>query len=170
VRGRTRWTLVVLYVLAVYSTLGAARGWSQCLRQLNILHVAVGLSLVAGFVAAVGWKWQSSSVRKRILRAGTACVLLSLALSLALPEERLHLVEYGVLGWMLAWAMAGGDRWPKCWPVAVVLAWVIGWGDELIQAVLPNRVYDVRDILLNGFSGMAGLMIYDTGRTRQKCD
>lgn len=161
---------MVAYVLAVYSTLGAARGWSQCLRQMNILHVAVSLSLVAGCVIAVGWRWRSSSVRKRILRIVMACVLLSLGFSLTLPEERLHLVEYGVLGWMLAWAMTGIGRWPQSWPVAVALVWVIGWGDELIQAALPNRVYDVRDILLNGFSGVAGLIIYGTGRTSQECD
>jgi competence protein ComEC len=41
----------------------------------------------------------------------------------------------------------------------MALVWMVGLGDELIQAVLPNRVYDVRDILLNGLAGMAGHII-----------
>ena len=34
-------------------------------------------------------------------------------------------------------------------PVAVVLTGLAGLGDEAIQAVLPNRVYELRDAGLN---------------------
>ena len=32
---------------------------------------------------------------------------------------------------------------------AVVLTGIVGWVDEAIQAVLPNRVYDLRDVAFN---------------------
>jgi hypothetical protein len=166
VKGRTRWALVVFYVLAIYSTLGIARKWCQSLQQFNILGFIVGCSVVAGAVAAIGWKWHGASAMRRILRIVIALAFLGIAVSLSLPEERVHLVEYGLLGWMLAWALAGGGGWPRWWLAGVALVWGIGWGDEIIQGILPNRVYDVRDILLNGFSGTAGLIVFETGRAK----
>jgi VanZ family protein len=165
VKNRIRWALVVFYVLVIYSTLGVARKWCQSLQQLNILGFIVGCSVVAGAVAVIGWKWQGASAIRRILRIMIALAFLGIAVSLRLPEERVHLVEYGLLGWMLAWALAGGGGWPRTL-AGVALVWGIGWGDEIIQGILPNRVYDVRDILLNGFSGMAGLIVFETGRAK----
>jgi len=37
----------------------------------------------------------------------------------------------------------------------VAVTAILGWLDEGIQAILPNRVYDVRDV---GFNALAGLM------------
>jgi len=69
-------------------------------------------------------------------------------------------VEYSILGWLLGWALASSGKWPAWWWGGVLLAWLIGYGDEMIQWFLPNRVFDVRDILLNGIAGMVGLVIF----------
>ncbi|MBN1254721.1 MAG: VanZ family protein [Deltaproteobacteria bacterium] len=43
-----------------------------------------------------------------------------------------------------------------CIPVLVFLT---GCGDELIQGVVPNKVYDFRDILMNFTGGILGELI-----------
>ena len=43
-------------------------------------------------------------------------------------------------------------RWPA--PTAVLVNGVAGWGDEGIQALLPSRVYELRDVALNFGGGV----------------
>lgn len=161
-RGRWRWGLLCAYIFLIYSTLGLVRGWSEILSEhglaQSITRLAVGLFLFL----SIGWGWQRASGRQRLGRVGIGILLVTGALLVNFPEERIHLVEYGLIGLMLGWALAGISRWPELWPLAVALVWMVGLGDELIQAVLPNRVYDVRDIVLNGLAGMAGLYLFET--------
>ena len=44
--------------------------------------------------------------------------------------------------------------------LAVGATALLGWIDEGIQAILPNRVYDIRDV---GFNALAGLMAVAAG-------
>jgi glycopeptide antibiotics resistance protein len=50
------------------------------------------------------------------------------------------------------------------WLIPCLLVWLAGGIDELIQWWLPNRVFDVRDIVFNGTAGMAGVALFGTGR------
>ena len=41
--------------------------------------------------------------------------------------------------------------------MAVILTILAGVVDELIQGVLPSRVYDIRDIYFNSVAGIGGV-------------
>ena len=41
----------------------------------------------------------------------------------------------------------------------IVLTLGVSWASELVQAVLPERVYDLRDVMLDGISGTLGVML-----------
>lgn len=73
------------------------------------------------------------------------------------PAERLHLLEYGGLSWLIVWAlpreMAPGAQ--VFWTLGIVSA--VGTGDEGLQWLLPNRVFEWKDVGLNIVSGMIGL-------------
>lgn len=75
------------------------------------------------------------------------------------PEERTHLFEYGLLAVLNYQALKERQhngarvRWPAF--LAVALTIILGWLDEGIQAILPNRIYDIRDV---GFNALAALM------------
>jgi len=43
--------------------------------------------------------------------------------------------------------------------MAVGIVFVIGVGDELIQWLLPNRIFDLRDILFNILGGITGILL-----------
>jgi VanZ family protein len=74
--------------------------------------------------------------------------------------ERTHLVEYGVAAW-LAWralaATAPGEPWT--YAAAAVLASAIGYGDELLQAIVPGRYYDLRDVAMNAAGALLGTLV-----------
>jgi len=156
------WIIVLAYVMLIYATLGSVRCLSDALRGWGLLGgVTLGiLLLLCGVVIAAG-------LRRPLSRGARGLVVLLLGgmvsgtlFLLPLPEERLHVVEYGILGWLLGWALSRSGKWPTWWGAGVLLAWLIGCGDEMIQRLLPNRVFDVHDILLNGIAGMIGLTIF----------
>ncbi|MEA2110165.1 MAG: VanZ family protein [Pseudomonadota bacterium] len=154
------WIIVFGYVVLLYATLGYVRCLSDALRARGILgSVTLAIFfLLCGAVLAMLRRLSSFASRLLIVLLLGISVLSSFFLPF--PEERLHLVEYSILGWLLGRALARSGKWPVCWGVGVLLVWLIGYGDELIQWFLPNRVFDVRDIFLNGIAGMGGLAIF----------
>jgi VanZ family protein len=159
-RRHLPWIVVSGYVVFIYATLGYVRCLSDALRTRGILGSATLaiLFLLCGVVFARLRQLPSRGARKLIVLLLGISVLSSLFLPF--PEERLHVIEYSILGWLLGRALARSGKWPAWWGVGVLLAWLIGYGDEMIQWFLPNRVFDVRDILLNGVAGMVGLVIF----------
>jgi len=154
------WIIVSGYVIFIYATLGYVRCLSDALRTRGILSGATLaiLFLLCGVVITRLRQLPSRGARRLIVFLLGVSGLSSLFLPF--PEERLHVVEYSILGWLLGWALARSGKWPAWWWGGVLLAWLIGYGDEIIQWFLPNRVFDVRDILLNGIAGMVGLVIF----------
>ena len=69
------------------------------------------------------------------------------------------MVEYGIVAALIYQALIervhNGRRVPIPAILAVVMTALLGWLDEGIQELLPNSVYDIRDV---GFNALAGLM------------
>ncbi len=84
---------------------------------------------------------------------GVAAVYILALVRLAVPEARTHLVEYGVVAAFVYEALrerrSHGRRVPAPALLAVGAASLIGLVDEGIQAVLPFRVFDPVDIMVN---------------------
>ncbi len=80
---------------------------------------------------------------------------------LHLPEERIHLVQFGLLGLLACPSLKGREDggWIWLWkPLLLVL--LIGAADEVLQWFLPDRVFDTRDILFNALGGVWGILLY----------
>ncbi len=155
-----RWFVFIAYLAAVYALLPFGRGLIIALRQQHLLGITVTLlyfATVAGVVYHIVF-----SVRLSDRVAFAALVVLALAtgamvLGLSVPEERVHFLEYGALALLGRWALE--HHLP---PVAqAAAAWLIaslaGWGDELIQLILPDRVYDLRDVAVNSVAALLAL-------------
>jgi VanZ family protein len=78
---------------------------------------------------------------------------LSAWLRIGTLEERTHLFEYGLVAALVHEALVErqeNGRWvPRTAVLALVISVLLGWLDEGIQSILPNRVYDIRDVLFN---------------------
>lgn len=82
------------------------------------------------------------------------CLLISA--SLTQPIERVHLTEYALLSMLVFWAMADGAEGPGLCFWAVLVTVQLGFVDELFQGLLPSRIYDFNDLVLNAEAAALG--------------
>ncbi|MFQ5526556.1 MAG: VanZ family protein [Thermoanaerobaculia bacterium] len=155
-----RWWLASLaLIVLIYATLYFVRGPVEFLRERNLLRLAVLAAFASAAVPVLWLLWRHRpGPREGVVIGIFAAVFFGLLTLTSRPEEKLHFLEYGLLAGMLHTACRlraarlGGDRSGAELAVALqaaVLAALAGVGDELIQAVLPNRFFDVRDIVFN---------------------
>lgn len=154
-----RITLAV-YLLAIYATLGVVRTITNFLRDAGILRVSV----VAAFaIASVLILWVIfRNARRRSWRVVlalvlAACVYAAVIYPMKSPEEKIHFIEYGGVA-ALAYASAPRN-WARAkrFTVCALFVAAAGWIDEGIQALLPSRVYDLRDVAFNAAAGLMAL-------------
>ena len=128
------WIIVSGYVIFIYATLGYVCCLSDALRTRGLLAGATLaiLLLLCGVVIIRLRQLPSRGARRWIVLLLVVSVLSSLFF-LPFSEERLHVVEYSILGWLLGRALASSGKWPVWWWGGVLLAWLIGYGDEMIQ-------------------------------------
>jgi VanZ family protein len=65
------------------------------------------------------------------------------------PAETIHLIEYGILVWSAMLAASAKFSKGKAYLLALGLISLAGARDEVIQWLLPNRVGEIRDVLIN---------------------
>jgi len=75
------------------------------------------------------------------------------------PAERLHLAEYGILSYLLYVAFRMDFQEGKAYALGFITASGFGLFDELIQFILPNRVFEIRDVLTNIMAAGLGLLV-----------
>jgi len=160
-REKWLWIWILAVVFAIYSTLGLAGTLAELLRNRGLLDAFFVFSALLVLVIIL-----IQGLRPRPHGIGVV-VVLSIAVAyfmvfvrMGIPiEERTHLIEYGVVAVLVHEALkeraSQGRHVPVPALVALVVTILLGWLDEGIQAILPNRVYDIRDV---GFNALAGLM------------
>jgi hypothetical protein len=155
---RRLWVGIALYVLVIYVSLPFTRPF------LKFIYAQVGRGTVSAAVSAAIVVAASALCLAALRKGPLAFVLIALPLAalvfttftLRLPEERVHFVEYGLLGFLLI--KANGTTWRRsAFSLALVLA--VGGLDEYIQHLLPSRVGDWRDVLMNAAGGVVGLWV-----------
>lgn len=170
------WTLAVL--VAIYSTLGLAGSLAQELNELNKRAVegAVFTSFVGAIVAGMlivllnrrsGW-------REIGVVLAVAVVYLAAVLRMFVSSaDRTHLFEYSLVALLIHRALTErqdqGRRVPAPAALAVILTALAGWLDEGIQGLIPNRVYELRDVAFNTLAAtMAILSSVAVGLARRR--
>ena len=147
-REKRLWIAVAFTTAALFASLYPLQFVLDALRERNLLRLSVGAVFLVASGAVLGWMWHR---RARAAEWGvlalSAILFAAVALSLDVAQERLHLVEYGGLALLLRAAFAERRR-AAGW-FAFAAAGAIGWADEIVQGMLPNRHYDPRDIGFN---------------------
>lgn len=153
-------------VVALAPFLGVLRAWVRHAFGLGYLQwVTVGLAVAA----AVALLWALLRIRERralryglLVVAGGLVVLQVLGWSTGTLEadvlERIHLLEYGLLA--VLFERAFRPRHPgRLLPVlALAAVALVGLADEGVQWLTPVRTGDGRDVLLNVWAGVVGLL------------
>ncbi len=160
-KTRTKWIVIVAEILLIYSTLYIIRFITTFLSERGMLSLTIYVITAVFFLLAALYVLRLRPHIFRILLLipvfGTYGVLF---LKMKIPVERIHLLEYGLLGFMLSSALS--DRWDgkKAACVALAAAAAAGYVDEAIQYFLPNRVYDLRDVGFNALAGFGGIAAF----------
>lgn len=79
---------------------------------------------------------------------------------LTIIVEKLHILEYGLFGWLVCRDLLRDKSLTRGVLLSCAICLFVGSLDEIIQAILPYRVFDLNDIRLNLFGSLQGLVIY----------
>lgn len=159
-RERRLWFWVLFALAWIYATLGPAYVLAAQLRQRNLLRVSFVLVLLL-VVAVIAWRWvkQRPGWEEIGVAIGIMVVYLWAIARIESTEERTHLIEYSLVAILIYQALVerrrNGRKVPLPAVLTIVMTALLGWLDEGIQSMLPNRVYDIVDV---GFNTLAGLM------------
>jgi len=97
---------------------------------------------------------------KVLLMLGLLTISLLFVWNIRLPQVRMHILMYAIVGWLASRdAMRQGRTWKT-----IALAWVFaaaaGALEELFQKLLPYRVFDINDIIFNLKGASLGVILY----------
>ncbi len=158
-RERRLWIALAIVLVAIYSTLGqapaivAALGASILDNVGNNLVFAIIVLLV---VIPVFFIDKRLSRQEIAVGAGILTVYLLAWLRLGSWEERTHLFEYALVAALVHEALLerrdNGRRVPAPALLALILSIGLGWLDESIQSLLPNRVFEWIDVAFNSIA------------------
>jgi len=162
-RCRT-WGAALAYASFVYATVPVFPAvWDRLRSHTDGAIRHLGTLIILGFAVAV-----LVAVQRRVGRrdwvpyAILAMVFAAYGYLLAVfgtyPAERLHLIEYGLVGWTLFRALRLDLSEGRAYVTALLLTVLVGIGDESIQWVLPQRFFELKDVGLNAVSGALGLL------------
>ncbi|MBF0381289.1 MAG: VanZ family protein [Magnetococcales bacterium] len=153
------WIITGVYLLAVYTFLPFAPVWFKSIISYTgydgFSYIVTSISAISAIIVI---KKVALNGFKIVLLAVAAIAFIALIASqMDKAAERLHFLEYAILGIMLYWAKG----YPK--GVGLVFVFLIsaiaGGVDELIQYFLPNRYYDIRDIGFNVLGSGLGVVL-----------
>lgn len=127
--------------------------------------VLIGLLSLIGGLTFLIFALKAKPSLIRILGVITVLAIgLSLAWQIKIVVERIHILEYGFLGWFASRDLIRGrSKKLKGIILACLLATAVGIIDEVFQAILPYRFFDLRDILFNSLGGIWGIVLYLSG-------
>lgn len=168
------WLLASLWLTLIYSTLHIARPISEFLRSHLPFEKLAVLSIILILLSISFFFWKSRVLNDKFSIALLLLILACYATGLSLlrfPEEKLHFIQYGVLAFLIFRALAFDLKKLDCYLGSLLLTTCLGWLDEKIQDILPDRVYDELDVLLNFASALLALglvFVFKKADTRAK--
>ena len=160
------WAGVLVYVILLYSLLGSA---PDIWKSIDSLLGGGGVPAIylIGLLSVLLLLWHMIFVKKdRSFNSYFRFALfvwgyLAIFNMAVYPAEKMHVIEYTILS-ILIYNALKIDINPyafRLYLYGAFIAFLVGGGDEFIQGVLPNRVYDARDIVINIASSALGFLI-----------
>ena len=155
------WVLISIYILFIYVSLPFFPAFINVLRSfiskelLNLLSLVFSVSF---FLMLSVWIYNKKyKVNQFLLIISPLLLLTYFSLSLDVWVERIHFIEYAVLGLLISRAVNVRTLHGIISTCCLII--LIGVVDEIIQWFLPNRVGDMRDVIMNSVGGLSGIWL-----------
>lgn len=151
-----------LCLAALYATLGVIRTVSNALRDANQLKNTVAVLFTLAVAALLTLLARQKLLGKpRVWAAlfGAGALYTALIWPMNSPEEKVHFLEYGLVAVLAFFAAPTRFTGFSRYAAAALFTAAAGWVDEGIQALLPSRYYDLRDVAFNATAGVLALLM-----------
>ena len=149
------WISAAIVQLTIYATIGVTRSLSGFLRENGLLTPVFisGMVLVAASVVALSLR-RSTNIRTLGILLCIIAVYTMVLIRIEVPEERTHIIEYGLVAILIYRALLERKKSGSLILVvfAILITTALGFLDELIQWIVPDRVFDFEDVLFNGIA------------------
>ena len=153
------WFWVFLCILAIFLVVPLARSiqsfisdhWGRSLFGFAVLTVVGTAFVILFFLLFFRLKIRRFSNYFWLLSVTVLYVYFTIHLWEA-PEEAIHFLEYGLLGFFLFRALKFNIRDKSMFLIAFLIGSLVGIFDEILQWIVPLRFWDIRDVGLNALS------------------
>ncbi len=123
--------------------------------------VLVGIAFVIFVVSFLNFIIKKRAKFLNILLFGTVLIAGAVvSWQIKILEEKMHILEYGILGWFAARDLMKANTKIKGSLLACLVCVMAGVLDEGFQKILPYRVFELRDIRMNILGGIWGVILY----------
>jgi hypothetical protein len=151
------WWAVAAWIAFIYAAIPFVRSLREAFAARWPVET-LGFAVMGAVAAAAAGALLACRRRRRRVRISDIGWLGGIAAGLIVwthllmgqPEEAVHFIEYGVLGVLLYRALRPDIDDPGVFIAAALIGTIVGTVDEIIQWVVPDRYWDVRDLVLNG--------------------
>jgi hypothetical protein len=156
---RTAWLRVALFTIVIYATLPVApliwRVFARRVGDAAEVFVLGGLLVSSIALVMVGARHAGALPVARIASLVAICsVYVAIIATVELtPAEKLHFLYYGMLALLVYQALEIDLAGAGLVIATIGIVALIGFGDEVIQGIVPRRVFEWKDVALNAVSG-----------------
>lgn len=153
----------MLYIILIFATIPyVPKIWGLVTKPLgkntsSILNISYGL-LGLGVTLFSYFKLQKKSLTFYAILGLLFLSYTYLLKNLNVTVEKVHLLEYGLLSFLVYWAVNSDMKWILTYGIILATVFIVGWADESIQMITPGRVYEFSDVLLNWKAGVLGFL------------
>ena len=151
------WLFVGLWTLIIFLTIPFARAIQKFVYlhwgRETFAYVVIGVVVAACAAGVIYLLRTRMTLRSYVWLLVISAIFVKYTIELTSPEESLHFIEYGLLGFLAYRATSHRIRDVSIYFVCAILCTIIGTIDELVQWLTPGRYWGLRDIWLNGFAG-----------------
>ncbi len=156
---RLSWLLVSLCILSIFLIVPLARTiqefvadrWGRSLFGYSVILVVGGAFLALLYTLIFRLRIRSVTNYFWLLLV-TALYIYSTLKLWSVPEEAIHFLEYGLLGFLLFRALKFHTKDVGIYFIAFFIGCLVGIFDEILQWIVPLRIWDIRDVGLNALS------------------
>ena len=153
------WFLVSFCILSIFLIVPLARTiqefvashWSRSVFGYSVILIVGGAFLALVYTLIFRLKIRSITNYFWLLLVAALYIYFTIKLWDA-PEEAVHFLEYGLLGFLLFRALKFHTKDVGIYFIAFFIGCLVGIFDEILQWIVPLRIWDIRDVGLNALS------------------
>lgn len=125
------------------------------------VSIMLWVIFLTGLILAFLYFYRSRPTKGRILLfLVISAVWLFYASTMKITDERIHLINFGLLGWLFMRDIGKFKKGFKEIGLSLILCVLVAIIEETYQRWIPGRVSDIRDVLFAAIGSISGISLF----------